>query len=42
MKDALSKTMTDAKASVFTKEARNKWKKKNRLKSLSHEFAFKL
>lgn len=42
MRDAFSKTMTDAKASVFTKQARDKWKKKNRLKSLSHEFAFKL
>ena len=41
-RDAFSKTMTDAKASVWTKEAREGWKRRNKLKGLSHEFAFKL
>lgn len=40
--DAFSKTMTDAKASAFSPEARKRWVAKNKLKTLSHEFAFKM
>ena len=40
--DMFSLAMTDAKASLFTKEAFNKVKRNNRLNRLSHEFAFKI
>ena len=41
-RDMFSLAMTDAKASLFTKEAFNKVKRNNRLSRLSHEFAFKI
>lgn len=40
--DMFSLAMTDAKASIFTKEAFNKVKRNNKLNRLSHEFAFKI
>lgn len=39
--DLFALAMTDAKASLFTKEAFNKVKRDNRLNRLSHEYAFK-
>lgn len=41
-RDAFLLAITDAKASVFTKEAFNKLKRQRKLDRLSHEFAFKI